>query len=232
MKRTLEEYRDRPKIGKASELADITNRGEFRRPAIPNNLSRALKAGDIYEIYDSKGPSEYSQRKVLGLTPSITANPLLDLSHPAYGLPEQLTSNLHSLGVKSIYPWQSECLLRSGALTGEVNLVYTAPTGGGKSLVADILMLKKVFENPGKKALLVLPYVALVQEKLKWLRKAVEGISKTTDSALLENQRPSVWRNHGEENAVKVVGIFGGSKMLTTWKDIDIAVCTIEKVCT
>ena len=56
-------------------------------------------------------------------------------------------------------------LARSRTLLGEKNLVYTAPTGGGKSLVADVLMLKRVLES--KKAILVLPYVALVQEKLK-----------------------------------------------------------------
>jgi len=46
-------------------------------------------------------------------------------------------------------------------LTGERNLVYTAQTGGGKSLIAGILLLKKVIEQPAKKAILVLPYVAL-----------------------------------------------------------------------
>lgn len=75
--------------------------------------------------------------------------------------------------------------MKSGALGGEKNLVYTAPTGGGKSLIADILMLKKVIETPGKKALLVLPYVALVQEKMRWLRKVVEGITKTSATSLL-----------------------------------------------
>ena len=71
-------------------------------------------------------------------------------------------------------------LLANNLLRGEGNLVYTAPTGGGKSLVADVLMLKYVVENPDKKAILVLPYVALVQEKLRWLRSAVDGVTKKT----------------------------------------------------
>ena len=87
-----------------------------------------------------------------------------------------------SIGVRSIYSWQSSCLLGKGVLTGEHNLVYTAPTGGGKSLVADILLLNKVIEQPAKKAILVLPYVALVQEKLKWLRRVVEGVTKQVDT--------------------------------------------------
>ncbi|KAH9219076.1 hypothetical protein DL95DRAFT_434033 [Leptodontidium sp. 2 PMI_412] len=203
VKRTLDDFQERQNGGKPVVLADITNRSEFR-------------------------PSEYSQRRALALTPSATSNPLLDLSHPAYGLPNQLTQNLASLGIKSIYPWQSECLLRSGALEGGVNLVYTAPTGGGKSLIADILMLKKIIENPEKKALLVLPYVALVQEKLRWLRKVVEGLSKITEETG-NDQRQTHFRTRGNENSVKVVGFFSGSKTKATWHDMDIAVCTIEK---
>ncbi|KAH7417138.1 DEAD/DEAH box helicase [Cadophora sp. MPI-SDFR-AT-0126] len=227
VKRTIDDLQERQSGGK-SVLGDITNRSEFRRPALPINGQKILKAGEIHDVVNPQGPSEYSQRKSLALTPSATSNPLLDLSHPAYGLPKQLTQNLASLGIKSIYPWQSECLLRSGALDGEVNLVYTAPTGGGKSLVADILMLKKIIENPEKKALLVLPYVALVQEKLRWLRKVVEGVSKLEDFFDVD-QRPNPFRTRGDENSVKVVGFFGGSKTKATWHDMDIAVCTIEK---
>ena len=55
-------------------------------------------------------------------------------------------------------------LARERSLTGEQNLIYTAPTGGGKSLVANVLVLESINECPIKKGILVLPYVALVQE--------------------------------------------------------------------
>lgn len=176
-----------------------------------------------------QGPSEYSQRRALALTPAPTSNPLLSLSHPSYALLVQLVQNLASLGINSIYPWQSECLLKSGALHGKENLVYTAPTGGGKSLVADIIMLKKMIDTPRKKSLLVLPYVALVQEKLRWLRKAVEGIKKASLPSTKEH-KPGAWMRRGDEDTIKVVGLFGGGKSMATWADMDIAVCTIEKV--
>lgn len=220
-KRKFDEYGD-------NEASDEGNRRQvdFRRPTIQfDHAVNALNAGRVRDVVDH-GPSEYSQRRLLALTPTTTSNPILDLSHSAYGLPKQLVANFASLGVRSIYPWQSECLLRSGALTGERNLVYTAPTGGGKSLVADVLMLRKVLESPGKKALLVLPYVALVQEKQRWLRKAVDGIAKTSNP----EARPTAWRRRGDEDCIRVVGVHGGSKQKVTWDDIDIAVCTIEKV--
>ena len=173
-------------------------------------------------------PSEYTQRRALTLTPGITQNPLLSLSHPTYGLPRALTQNLENMGIKCIFPWQSSCLLGHGLLTGEKNLVYSAPTGAGKSLVADVLMLRRVLER--KKAMLVLPYVALVQEKLKWLRRAVEGVTKEPESYSQFAVPPPTWRKAKDQSAIRVVGLFSGSKSRGAWADFDIAVCTIEKV--
>ncbi|KAI9734226.1 MAG: hypothetical protein M1834_002328 [Cirrosporium novae-zelandiae] len=175
-------------------------------------------------------PSEWSRRNAAlpNGTPRPSQNPLLSLSHPRYGLPSSLVNNFFSLGISSIYPWQSACLLGHGLLTGEKNLVYTAPTGGGKSLVADVLMLKNVIENPGKKAILVLPYVALVQEKLAWLRRAVDGVAKNISSQDLQWKKTSRWQAQSPE-LIHVAGFFGGSKSTVSWRDVDIAICTIEK---
>ncbi|KAK5197521.1 hypothetical protein LTR92_003461 [Exophiala xenobiotica] len=159
-------------------------------------------------------------------TPGPSQNPLLTLRHPRYGLPSKLIDNLESLGVRSIYPWQSSCLLGKGLLEGEQNLVYTAPTGGGKSLVADILLLKRIIETPGKKSILVLPYVALVQEKLKWLRALVDGVTKNVED-IPDGQPNPTWRR--SSTLIRVAGFFGGSKSSMNWSDCDVAVCTIEK---
>jgi DNA polymerase theta len=85
--------------------------------------------------------TEYSQRIVIGATPGPSIDSMLLLSHSVYGLPRRLVQNFASLGIESIYPWQKNCLLGPGLLDGQKNLVYSAPTGGGKSLVADSLSL-------------------------------------------------------------------------------------------
>lgn len=154
----------------------------------------------------------------------------LNLDDPCYGLPTTLVANFALLGVKNIYPWQASCLLGPGLLTGERHLVYTAPTGGGKSLVADVLMLKRVIENPSRKAILVLPYVALVQEKLKWLRRIVQDVEKSVDANDVPTSNPYRRRWDGTRKSIQVSGYFGGSKTAASWVDTDIAVCTIEKV--
>jgi DNA polymerase theta len=106
------------------------------------------------------------------------------------------------------------------------NLVYTAPTGGGKSLVADVLMLKRIIDNPGKKGILVLPYVALVQEKLKWLRALVERVNKNVEA---ESDVPTLADWKRQTPLIRVAGFFGGSRSTVNWSECDIAICTIEK---
>ena len=168
------------------EISVVTG---FKRPRLsPEVTEDTIEASEICRNANDSVSypqnSEYSQRQAARSTPSATLNPLLRLSHPSYGLPESLVRNFIAVGIDCIYPWQSSCLLGRGILTGERNLVYSAPTGGGKSLVADVLMLKRVIEDPTKKAILVLPYVALVQEKLSWLRKIVDGVSRNNQYAV------------------------------------------------
>ncbi|KAF4594795.1 DNA polymerase theta subunit [Ophiocordyceps camponoti-floridani] len=194
-------------------------------PATPARLS----ASSIVSLSeDEPGLSEYSQRRLMAATPTSSRDPELHLAYAAYGLPPRLVSNFASLGICQIYPWQRNCLLGPGLLDGEKNLVYCAPTGGGKSLVADVLMLKRVIEEPGTKALLVLPYVALVQEKVRWLRKAVDGICPARADAI-EPELRGPWRRRADQAIIRVVGFFGGGKVRATWSDFDIGVCTLEK---
>ncbi|KAF7536505.1 hypothetical protein G7054_g4495 [Neopestalotiopsis clavispora] len=173
--------------------------------------------------------SEYSQRRIISATPTSTVDRSLLLSFPRYGLPATLISNFAALGIKEIYPWQKHCLMGPGLLDGTKNLVYTAPTGGGKSLVADVLMLKRVLEDPNAKALLILPYVALVQEKVRWLRKVVQNISRKPEGADKETKEPGLWRRRADEDTIRIVGFFGGGKANTL---INTAIddCSISKL--
>ena len=120
-----------------------------RASALPNTPSR-LTPSSIIQLQHALGDSEYSQREKFAATPSSTRDPELSLSHPLYALPEQLVANFATLGINHIYPWQKNCLKGPGLLTGERNLVYCAPTGGGKSLIADcepILLPQKVYTS-------------------------------------------------------------------------------------
>ncbi|KAF5641043.1 DNA polymerase theta subunit [Fusarium sp. NRRL 25303] len=216
-------------VGEEHHFRASTSRAtvQFQRAVSLPSAPPRISASRIVRLDERVGPSEYSQRRAIAATPTSSCDPELELSHSTYGLPQQLVDNFASLGINQIYPWQKACLKGPGLLTGEKNLVYCAPTGGGKSLVADVLMLKRILEEKGKKALLVLPYVALVQEKVRWLRSVVQGLRFASETTVDDDKR--IWRRRADENTVRVIGFFGGGKVRATWADFDIGVCTLEK---
>ncbi|KAL4925183.1 DEAD/DEAH box helicase [Aspergillus undulatus] len=201
-----------------------TQGSDFIRPQVnlPKSRLVASEIRSISEEPDTKQKPEPSMK-------ASTQGSLHSLDDPRFGLPHSLIANFAAVGVTSIYQWQASCLLGEGLLEGKRHLIYTAPTGGGKSLVADVLMLKRIIENPTRKAILVLPYVALVQEKLKWLRRIVQDVEKQIIDDADSQHDPVHNRWRKLQKSIRVSGFFGGSKTTASWADTDIAVCTIEK---
>nr|CAD7409223.1 unnamed protein product [Timema poppensis] len=121
----------------------------------------------------------------------------------SWGLPEPILKQYESRNVVSMFPWQVECLSHGHVLSGG-NLVYSAPTSAGKTLVAEILTIKTVLERK-KKALIILPFVSVVREKMFYFQDLLET------------------------SGVRVEGLMGGHSIPGGFKSVDIAICTIEK---
>lgn len=120
-----------------------------------------------------------------------------------WGLPKAVLEKYHSFGVKKMFEWQAECLLLGQVLEGK-NLVYSAPTSAGKTLVAELLILKRVLEMR-KKALFILPFVSVAKEKKYYLQSLFQEVG------------------------IKVDGYMGSSSPTGRFSSLDIAVCTIER---
>jgi DNA polymerase theta len=83
---------------------------------------------------------------------------------------------LHT-GIKKLFQWQAECLASSPLVAqGLSNLVYFAPTSGGKSIVSEILMLRAILGFK-KRAMYILPYISIVSEKCQVLAKICENVN-------------------------------------------------------
>lgn len=107
----------------------------------------------------------------------------------AFGVPSVVCARYEQQHVTSLFGWQTECLLIGGGrvLRGERNLVYSAPTSGGKTLVAEVLMLYRLAalqkshlgapspSGPRQRGLgtilFVVPFVALAEEKASYFQR-------------------------------------------------------------
>ncbi|KHN75443.1 Helicase POLQ-like [Toxocara canis] len=73
--------------------------------------------------------------------------------------------------IKNLYDWQKQCL-SDKRLLGGTNMVISLPTGAGKTLVAEVLMLREAIIRK-RSCILMVPYVAIAQEKVLMLREAI-----------------------------------------------------------
>uniref|UniRef100_A0AAQ5XZN7 DNA polymerase theta n=1 Tax=Amphiprion ocellaris TaxID=80972 RepID=A0AAQ5XZN7_AMPOC len=121
----------------------------------------------------------------------------------SWGLPKPVLERYQKHGVTQMFEWQAQCLTVGQVLQGG-NLVYSAPTSAGKTLVSELLMLKRVLETK-RKALFILPFVSVAKEKMHYLQSVFE------------------------EAGVRVEGYMGSRSAAGGFTALDVAVCTIEK---
>ncbi|XP_045766049.1 DNA polymerase theta isoform X2 [Maniola jurtina] len=121
-----------------------------------------------------------------------------------WGLPYEIASKYEKKGIIEMFDWQVDCLGNSKVLLECRNLVYSAPTSAGKTLVAEILAIKTVLERQ-KKVIIILPFVSIVREKMFYLQDILSS------------------------SGVRVEGFMGSQSPPGGLQAVHIAICTIEK---
>ncbi|XP_012160490.1 DNA polymerase theta isoform X2 [Ceratitis capitata] len=122
----------------------------------------------------------------------------------AWNLPHSVLQEYEKKGVVKMFDWQIQCLSNPKVIFEHCNLVYSAPTSAGKSLVSEILLLKTVLER-NKKVLFILPFVSVVREKMFYLQDLLTVAG------------------------YRVEGFYGGYTPPGGFDSIHVAICTIEK---
>ena len=86
-------------------------------------------------------------------------------------IPTKVAMLLKDKGITTLYPPQEEAVKKG--IFKKKNLVMAAPTASGKTLIAELVMLKNIFENRGK-AIYLVPLRAIASEKYKEFKKYEE----------------------------------------------------------
>uniref|UniRef100_A0A3B4VKB9 DNA polymerase theta n=1 Tax=Seriola dumerili TaxID=41447 RepID=A0A3B4VKB9_SERDU len=181
----------------------------------PTRLAAAMKRAKLQQSFQNQSTSVLTVPTGLELSslsdtlpqPGIALCAPLEQAEKlllsSWGLPKPVLERYQKHGVTHMFEWQAQCLTVGQVLQG-CNLVYSAPTSAGKTLVSELLMLKRVLETK-RKALFILPFVSVAKEKMHYLQSVFE------------------------EAGVRVEGYMGSTSAAGGFTALDVAVCTIEK---
>ena len=171
-------------------------------------IDRAVVTVNPVDKATATAVDRHLQRSMVlpSLLPAAAAIPgRLDLAY--YGLPPNVVEAYARAGVRTLFSWQADCLHHadSAALRGR-SLIITAPTSAGKSIIAEILFLRRLqaARQLPQRCILVLPLVALVVEKTRWLQRMWAGCGLSIRG---------YYNNRGGQ----------------TLDRVDVAICTIER---
>jgi len=90
-------------------------------------------------------------------------------------IPEQVFEIMKKEGISKLRPAQTKSI--KAGLFKDKNLLVCTPTASGKTLIAELAILKTVIEK-GRKAVYIVPLKALATEKYREFKRKYEGIAK------------------------------------------------------
>ncbi|XP_017792592.1 PREDICTED: DNA polymerase theta [Habropoda laboriosa] len=181
-----------------SELSSLlANNSSVKSNITTNNTTNVKLCNSSIAISNTEKSSESCS--------SISIIPTQDrYKLGSWGLPPNILQKYVARGITNMFAWQVECLSKHKVIEEVRNLVYSAPTSAGKTLVAEILMIKTVLERR-KKVIFILPFVSVVREKMYYFQDLLS------------------------DSGVRVEGFTGGVVPPGGFAATHVAIATIEK---
>ncbi|NXG62488.1 HELQ Helicase, partial [Hemiprocne comata] len=165
------EHKNRP-----TDISSDSKCGLFKTESLKDHLKSAMTGNakaQFLQVSKTKQLKEAVLSEEICVARKTIESPSVDIG-PFYGLPSKVKDLLSQFrGIEALYEWQHDCLMLE-SLQQRKNLIYSLPTSGGKTLVAEIIILQELLCRQ-KDVLMILPYVAIVQEKV-WKRLSSFGI--------------------------------------------------------
>ncbi|NXM67159.1 HELQ Helicase, partial [Serilophus lunatus] len=159
------EHRNRP-TGSSSDSKCVLLGTESLKDHLKSAMTGNAKAQTL-QVSKTKQLKEAVLSEEICVARKAIESSSVDIG-PFYGLPSKVEDLFRQLrGIETLYEWQHHCLMLE-SLQQRRNLIYSLPTSGGKTLVAEIIILQELLCRQ-KDVLMILPYVAIVQEKV-WIQ--------------------------------------------------------------
>ncbi|CAH0763921.1 unnamed protein product [Diatraea saccharalis] len=176
---------------------------EETQTELPLKKSTSIRKANQSIFY--KSTLERNDKNKLNRTESGLEN--INVKHQKlkdWGLPEEIAMKYENRGVTKMFDWQVTCLSNPKVLMDCCNLVYSAPTSAGKTLVAEIITIKTILERH-KKVIFIVPFVSIVREKMFYLQDILSC------------------------SGIRVEGFMGSQSPPGGLHAVHVAICTIEK---
>lgn len=161
---------EKSSLGNASVISlDLNSHSQRSRLSTNTNASCSASIAGLLGSNPSEiksGTSSVLDKKTNSLSASVHSSPLScstpvansaasprkaslrsssELNLQNWGLPSAVVQKYAEKKITTLFPWQVDCLQTEKVLVGG-NLIYSAPTSSGKTLVSELLMLKTVVD--------------------------------------------------------------------------------------